>query len=156
MDPRFSIQGRGAYVCRSADCIRRAKESDGIARSLKVKIPDSVYIQLAEALNESSAKDADSLVGFAMRSGNAVPGTTAVEQAVKKGLIRLILVDRDAGPQTKKRMERIQLNQQIPFRPFNGKRPLADVTGKPNCKCVGIADRHFAEAILKAMDERKE
>ena len=42
--------GRGAYLCRSMDCLEKAIRSRGLERSLKVKIPDEVYETLKEEL----------------------------------------------------------------------------------------------------------
>ena len=35
--------GRGAYICRSADCFKKAAKSGGFERSFKQKIPKEVY-----------------------------------------------------------------------------------------------------------------
>ena len=42
--------GRGAYLCRSMDCLEKAIRSRGLERSLKVKISDEVYETLKEEL----------------------------------------------------------------------------------------------------------
>ena len=35
--------GRGAYVCRSRECLQQARNNKGLARSFKMKIPGEVY-----------------------------------------------------------------------------------------------------------------
>ncbi len=35
--------GRGAYICHSASCLKKARKSGRIERSLGVSIPDEVY-----------------------------------------------------------------------------------------------------------------
>ena len=35
--------GRGAYVCRSLDCLKKARKTRRIERSLDCQIPDEVY-----------------------------------------------------------------------------------------------------------------
>ena len=49
-DPSGRMSGRGAYLCRSMDCLEKAIRSRGLERSLKVKIPDEVYETLKEEL----------------------------------------------------------------------------------------------------------
>lgn len=49
--------GRGAYLCRSGDCLRKARKSRRIERTLEVAIPDAVYDRIEEefAQNETGA-----------------------------------------------------------------------------------------------------
>ncbi len=42
--------GRGAYICKSSDCFRKAVKSKGLERSLKVGIPHEVYEELEKEL----------------------------------------------------------------------------------------------------------
>jgi len=45
--------GRGAYVCRCAECLRKARRAKRIERSLEVEIPDEVYDTLEKELAEN-------------------------------------------------------------------------------------------------------
>ena len=42
--------GRGAYVCRSVQCLERAIKTRGLDRALEHKIEDTVFLQLKEEL----------------------------------------------------------------------------------------------------------
>ncbi len=46
LDFRGKASGRGAYICRSKECLKRAVKSRALERSLEVSIPDEVYEQL--------------------------------------------------------------------------------------------------------------
>ena len=35
--------GRGAYLCRSGECLRKARKNKGLERSVKMSIPGEVY-----------------------------------------------------------------------------------------------------------------
>ena len=35
--------GRGAYICRSRECLLRARKNKGLERSFKISIPNDVY-----------------------------------------------------------------------------------------------------------------
>ena len=43
--------GRGAYICRDVKCLRRARKSGRIARSLNVTVPDEVYDRMESELS---------------------------------------------------------------------------------------------------------
>ncbi len=42
--------GRGAYLCRSAGCLKKARKSKRIDRSLEMSIPEAVYDALEEEM----------------------------------------------------------------------------------------------------------
>ena len=53
MDLTGKLNGRGAYVCRSMDCINKAIKTKAIERSLQTQISQEVYDKLkAELENE--------------------------------------------------------------------------------------------------------
>jgi len=43
--------GRGAYVCRSADCLKAARKARRLEKAFSCRIPDEVYDRLEEELN---------------------------------------------------------------------------------------------------------
>ena len=42
--------GRGAYICRDLECLKKARKSKRIERSLAVSIPDEVYDRMEAEL----------------------------------------------------------------------------------------------------------
>lgn len=44
--------GRGAYLCISTDCLKKARKTRGLERSLKMTIPREVYDRLEKELEE--------------------------------------------------------------------------------------------------------
>lgn len=52
IDPLQKLSGRGAYVCKSNECISLIKKKNALNRSLKNKVPDEIYDKLPEVLDE--------------------------------------------------------------------------------------------------------
>jgi predicted RNA-binding protein YlxR (DUF448 family) len=50
MDLRGKAPGRGAYVCRSQECLRRAMKSKALERGFETAIPQEVYDRLLEEM----------------------------------------------------------------------------------------------------------
>ena len=44
------MNGRGAYICPNADCLKKALRSKALDRSLEVTIPEEVYDRLAKEM----------------------------------------------------------------------------------------------------------
>lgn len=43
--------GRGAYVCKSAECLSAARKNKGLEKSFKIKIPNEIYETLEKEFN---------------------------------------------------------------------------------------------------------
>lgn len=55
LDTTGKMNGRGAYLCKNAECLKKAMKHKGIERSLKMAIEKSVYEKLEkEFLNIES------------------------------------------------------------------------------------------------------
>ena len=52
LDLTGRMNGRGAYVCREEECLKRAIKTKAIERSLGVSVSDEVYEQLKKELGE--------------------------------------------------------------------------------------------------------
>jgi predicted RNA-binding protein YlxR (DUF448 family) len=50
LDPTGKKSGRGAYVCRTAECFQTARKRKALDRALKTQVPDEVYQQLESDL----------------------------------------------------------------------------------------------------------
>ncbi|MDR1217380.1 MAG: YlxR family protein [Oscillospiraceae bacterium] len=53
LDLNGKSPGRGAYLCRSAACLKRAVKSKALSRALGTEIPEEIYAGLAGQLEES-------------------------------------------------------------------------------------------------------
>ena len=51
LDARDKAAGRGAYICRKAECLRKARKSRALERMLEVPIPPEAYDALEAALD---------------------------------------------------------------------------------------------------------
>ena len=51
LDAAGKKNGRGAYICANTECLKKARKSKGLERSLKVAIPDEVYDNLEKEMS---------------------------------------------------------------------------------------------------------
>lgn len=52
MDLTGKMNGRGAYVCRSQECLKKAIKTKAIERSLGISISENIYDELKKELGE--------------------------------------------------------------------------------------------------------
>lgn len=50
LDASGKKSGRGAYVCRSTECLKKAQKSKALDRALEVTIPEEVYTALQQQM----------------------------------------------------------------------------------------------------------
>lgn len=43
--------GRGAYICKSANCLKKARKAKSLERAFAVAVPDEVYEQMEKELS---------------------------------------------------------------------------------------------------------
>lgn len=56
VDAAGKKNGRGAYICRSVECFRKAAKSRGLERSFKQEIPGEVYGSLEKEMDDIEQK----------------------------------------------------------------------------------------------------
>ena len=52
LDATGRKNGRGAYLCKSPDCLRKAVKSRGLERALKTAVPQEVYENLEKEMGQ--------------------------------------------------------------------------------------------------------
>ncbi|MFP4481694.1 MAG: RNase P modulator RnpM [Thermovirgaceae bacterium] len=55
IDRSGKAPGRGAYLCRNAECLRAARKRDAISKALKTKVPREIYDALEELCSGDEA-----------------------------------------------------------------------------------------------------
>ena len=50
VDTTGKLSGRGVYLCKSAECLKKARKALRLERSLECPIPDEVYLALEKEL----------------------------------------------------------------------------------------------------------
>lgn len=57
LDPNGKKPGRGAYICRSRECLKKAQKQKRLEKSLEAEISPELYEALDNSLAELEAED---------------------------------------------------------------------------------------------------
>lgn len=52
IDRTGKCNGRGAYLCDSAECLKKARKNNGLSRAFKMNVSDEIYDDLERQLSE--------------------------------------------------------------------------------------------------------
>lgn len=56
LDVTGKKNGRGAYVCKNGECLKKARKNKGLERSFKMSIPNEVYDALEKEFDGLDAE----------------------------------------------------------------------------------------------------
>jgi predicted RNA-binding protein YlxR (DUF448 family) len=68
LDATGKRNGRGAYVCPSAECLKKARKRNALSHAFKCRVPEEVYTQLETQL---AALEAESFAETREETPNA-------------------------------------------------------------------------------------
>ena len=57
LDFKGKKPGRGAYVCRSAECLKRAEKTKALSRAFGVQIPQNIMDELTAEITQEASKN---------------------------------------------------------------------------------------------------
>ena len=52
LDFKGKAPGRGAYICRSSECLKKARKGRALERAFSLQIPEAVYDALEKQMEE--------------------------------------------------------------------------------------------------------
>ena len=52
LDLTGKASGRGAYICNSLECLKKARKSRRIDRTFEITIPDTIYDKMEEEISK--------------------------------------------------------------------------------------------------------
>ena len=90
-----------------------------------------------------------SMIGIAMKAGKIVSGGFAVEQGIKSGDAKLVIIAEDASPGTSKKFLNMSHFYEIPALQLGTKESLGKAVGREYRSIAAALDAGLAEAILK-------
>ncbi len=56
VDPSGRMNGRGAYLCRDAACVEKARKARALAREFSTEISDELYQEIATLMEDHVGK----------------------------------------------------------------------------------------------------
>lgn len=93
-----------------------------------------------------------SLIGFARKAGQLVPGETLCEQGVKSKKISLLIIAEDMNESTIKKMVKLCESEGVTYRIFSNKETLSRAIGKDDYGLFGVTNKKFSRALISKID----
>lgn len=53
LDPTGKLNGRGAYICKSAECLKKAQKIGALSRAFGTAVPEEIFAELERKLSDA-------------------------------------------------------------------------------------------------------
>ncbi len=145
-DPRRRLPGRGVSVHPTPECLRRAVERGGFARSLRMKIATD-WAGLCAVVAAQYERRLEGLLLAARRNQSLVMGTEAVRRTLTEQPVPLLLVTRDAASRREELAEQaVRLGGRCVV--YGTKSELGRLMGRAELGVMAILDAGIAGEVV--------
>jgi hypothetical protein len=154
IDYRDKLPGRAAYVCPRLDCIRKALNRENLSRALhgRTAAPDAEAFagQLAAIITEKIR----SLLTMAVKAGGLAAGASAVDDALQKGRVEMLIFAGDVSEGTR---EKLCSGNPLPSRQATlfTRDEMGQMVGRELVGVVAILEKGFADAVGSEVERLK-
>jgi predicted RNA-binding protein YlxR (DUF448 family)/ribosomal protein L30E len=146
IDYREKLPGRAAYVCPRPDCIRAALAKGQLARSLRRPVPHLTEEEFLSMLTAAVREKLSSLLSMAVKAGRLVSGYSAVDDALRKGTVALLVFADDISDGTREKIE-LHAGGSVKRITLSTKSELGTMVGRELAGVAAIVEKGFADAV---------
>ena len=150
-DVFFKAPGKGSYVCKNSECLKKALSKGIIGKILKAKQPENLKEQMINALN-IKIKGSLSLLN---KAGLLIFGTQKVLDAIKYHKIDLVIYATDSSDSTKQKITSTCDFNSIQTLEFLNKTTLEQLTQTANTTVLGLQESELTETLEKTINDYK-
>lgn len=154
VDRHLRAPGRGAHLCYDPQCLEKAVRRRAFSRAFRGPVApvdaDALLGAIVAAI-EARARDA---LAIGRRAGRTVSGADALERALARGAVKLIILAEDAAEATRRRLEARGAAAGIPVVTFLDRERLGRTQGHDSRVAVGVIDENLARSLQAEMLRR--
>ena len=153
LDATGRKNGRGAYLCPSMECFKKAVKSKGWNGPSRWRFRKR-YMKLWKRRWKSlvNSKKLLSLIGLAKRARKVVSGEFSTEKSVKSGKSHMVIVSEEASDNTKKMFTNMCTHYKVPIYLFGTKDELGHAMGQEFRASLSVEDAGFAKSMAELMN----
>lgn len=154
LDATGRKNGRGAYLCPSMECLKKAVKGKDWNVPSRWPFPKRcMKLWKRRWKNLADNKRLLSLVGLATRARKVVSGEFSTEKSVKSGKSHLVIVSEEASDNTKKKFTNMCTYYKVPIYLFGTKDELGHAMGQEFRASLSVEDAGFARSMVERMNK---
>jgi len=154
IDYREKLPGRAAYVCPRRECIEKALSKANLSRALHTNVNAPEIEAFILALASVVLEKIRSLIPMAARAGMLAAGASAVDDALQKSRVEMLIFAEDLSEGTKHKLLTGGLPPEKQATLFT-RDELGQMVGRELVGVVGILDKGFSDAVWNESERLK-
>ena len=146
LDYREKLPGRAVYVCPKRACIESAMSKEALSRSLKLRIKSPSASEFTAMLVSAINGKVRALIFMSAKSGKLAAGYSAVQDALEKGRIEMLIWAQDLSDGTREKLQQAgaaSLRQATML----SRDDLGEMLGRELVGVIALLDRGLANAV---------
>jgi hypothetical protein len=155
LDRTGKAPGRGAYVCRNAECFYGGLLSGKLVAALKAPISAATAAALRtewqELENGERPAQVLALIGLGRRGRNLVAGSQGAELAIKRGEAELLILAEDVAANTYKDFAELCRDRAVELYRICTKAELGRVTGADMRVAIAVTGADLAAGLRSVL-----
>lgn len=145
------LPGRGAYICRTGECLLSAISRKQFNRAFKGEVAtvsaEGLHADIVHAAEERVA----SYLALANKAGQVISGTDMVIEALRKQQIGIVFFARDVSADIGDKIRQVATRAGVEQVELLDKDRLGQLLGKGLRSSAAIAKGGFAETVIKEL-----
>lgn len=148
VDYRQKLPGRGVYTCCDVDCIIKAVERKQLQRAFKVEQLQVSSDQVVSTIIETLLQRIENLLGMARKSGQAVSGSSAILNSLKRNdRLAFVLLSDDVSTGIANKVLTAAESQRVEVFQMFSKGRIGEILGKGERSVAALQAGKLANAI---------
>jgi len=94
----------------------------------------------------------DRLISLGQRAGKIASGTFAVKNNLKRGMVKLLIIAKDAASQSVSELKDLAVARGVPVISYASKDELGRLIGKSPRIALAVTDEHIASGIIETFE----
>lgn len=138
-DETYRIQSRGAYICKSLDCLGK------LSKHKKVKVNSDDLLKMLNFINKSE-KNYLNILKSMKNSGELVFGINLFLENIEH--IHYIVMAEDIGEKNREKIVDKAKEFKIPYLFSGNKKSLGEIFDKEEINVIAIKDKKMAKGLI--------
>ncbi len=147
------LPGRGAYTCRSKQCLLDAVKKNSFQRCFKGQCNSIDDLEISQQLMTSVEQKIKSLIGMSRKSGQFIAGSNAVIESLKKASqLAFVVLAVDISPSIGRKIETLAVRGNVDTVCLFNKQIIGQMLGKEERSVMAVQTGLLADSLLNELN----
>jgi predicted RNA-binding protein YlxR (DUF448 family) len=146
IDYREKLEGRAAYICPRVACIEKALRKETLMKALRINVKPPDVSAFVSQLEADISEKIRSLLRITLKAGKLAAGYSAVQDALEKGRVALLLYAQDLSAGTREKIA-VEGQESVRQATLLTREDFGSILNRELVGVIAILDNGLADAL---------